>query len=380
MSQVPNPPADAQPARLPAIGRWLVRTLRSLVVPFLAVFTALVLGAVFIWSTGEDWVAAYGGLWRGSFGTWGALEQTLVRSAPFIIAGLGVALAFRAGLFNIGAEGQLYAGATLAVLVGFGFAGLPVIVHLPLALLAGALGGLIWGAIPGLLKARTGAHEVINTIMMNFIAIRLTDWLIRSRDPLLLGDPADSSGARTRFIADSAALPSIPGTDLHAGLLMAVVLAFAVAWLLYRTTIGFELRTVGTNPRAARYAGMSVPRNIVLAMALSGALAGLAGSGEVLGVEGALKAEFFAGLGFDSIAVALLARSSPIGVIFSGLLWGGLLNGAGLMQVMANLSVDVIKIVQALIIMFVAADQLIRWLYRIPPASPDEKMSFTQSH
>lgn len=370
-----QPPTDPVPRqRIEQLWNWI----SPLLVPVLAVFTALVIGALIIWLTGRDWVAAYVGLWQGSFGTPTAIMNTIVRSTPFIISGLAVALGFKAGLFNIGAEGQLYAGALLAVFVGITFTGLPAFIHVPLAILAGAVGGMLYGALPGYLKARTGAHEVINTIMLNYIAIRLTDWLIKSRTPYLLGDPADASGSRTRFIAESARLPSIPGTDLHAGILLAVGLVFAVYWLLYRTTIGFELRTVGTNPNAARYAGMRVPRTIVLAMALSGMLAGLAGAGEVLGREYALQSGFFAGLGFDSIAVALLARSNPLAMIPAGLLWGGLLTGARLMQVRAELSIDLIKIVQALIIMFVAADQIIRWLYRIRQGKGDQQTIFSR--
>lgn len=352
--------------------------LSPLLVPFFAVFTALVIGALIIWLTGKDWVAAYVGLWQGSFGSPTAIAVTIVRSTPFIITGLAVALGFKAGLFNIGAEGQLYAGALLAVLVGFSFEGLPSIFFIPLAIAAGALGGMIWGAIPGYLKARTGAHEVINTIMLNYIAIRMTEWLIKSRNPYILGDPADASGSRTRFIAEEAMLPRIPGTNLHAGILMAVILVLLVHWLLYRTTIGFELRTVGANAAAARYAGIKVPYTIVLAMALSGMLAGLAGAGEVLGVEGALKTDFFAGLGFDSIAVALLARSNPLAMIPAGLLWGGLLTGSRLMQVRAELSIDLIKIVQALIIMFIAADQIVRWIYRIRTPKTGEETIFSR--
>ncbi len=372
-------PATPDP-RLPAPSRpsQIYQRLSPVLVPVLAVCTALLVGAVIIWLTGGDWRAAYIGLWEGSFGSLAAIERTIVRSTPFIIAGLAVALGFKAGLFNIGAEGQLYAGALLAVVVGTSVTGLPGWLHIPLAIAAGGLGGFIWGAIPGYLKARTGAHEVINTIMLNFIALRLTDWLIKSKEPYLLGDPADASGARTRYIAESAQLPAIPGTDLHLGILLALGLVFLVYWVLYRTTFGFELRTVGVNPAAARYAGIKVSRIIVLALALSGMLAGLAGAGEVLGVENALRTDFFSGLGFDSIAVALLARSNPLAIIPSGILWGGLLTGARVMQVRAGLSIDMIKIVQALIIMFVAADQIVRWLYRLPRHKGQDETIFSR--
>jgi simple sugar transport system permease protein len=307
------------------------------------------------------------------------LIDTIVRTIPFILAGLAVALGFKCGLFNIGAEGQLYAGALLSVFVGIHptLRQLPSLIHIPLAMAAGVAGGMLWGAIPGFLKARTGAHEVINTIMMNYIAIRLADWLIKSREPVILLDTT-ASVPRTPFIAQSAMYPYLANTSLHFGLFVALAAVGLVWWFLYRTAPGFEIRTVGANPSAARYAGMSVPRSIILAMALSGGLAGLAGAGEVLGVQHNLLPGFFAGVGFDSIAIALLAKTNPLAIIPAALLWGGLINGAGLMQVRADLSIDLVKIIQAFIVMFVAADQIVRAVWRIRARRRDEEVVFAR--
>jgi len=336
---------------------------RRLSIPLLAVITALIIGFLVVMATHglRTALLAFGGLWDGALGSTRALAGSLVAATPYCFAGLAVALGFRCGLFNIGAEGQLYIGALASATVGFALTGLPLVVHLPLALAAGLLGGLVWGAIPGLLKARTGAHEVINTIMMNYVAVALVDFLVKGP----LRDPR-STIPRTPYIQSSAELPLLlPRSTLHAGFLLAVLAALAVAFLLRRLPLGFEIRTVGANPEAAETAGISVSRSFVIAMGLSGALAGLAGASEVLGLNHNLPAAFSTGYGFDSIAVALLARSNPLAVLPAALLWGAMRNGASLMQLRSGISIDLINIIQALVIALVAAEGIVRWIYRI---------------
>jgi ABC-type uncharacterized transport system permease subunit len=365
--------ADAK--RVPKTTASWLSSVPEMAIPILAVLTALAIGAIVIWASGANVIKAYTGLLQGAFLGVSNFTETLVIATPYTLAGLAVALGFRCGLFNIGVEGQFNMGALFSVYVGVTVKGLPIYIHLPLALLAGALGGALWGAIPGFLKAKLGVHEVTNTIMLNYIAVKTMDFLVKNP----LRDKA-SSIPRTPFIAKSATLPALFASHrVHAGLLIAIVAIFVVYWLLWKTTLGFEIRTVGANPDAAKYAGMSVTRNFVLAMVLSGALAGLAGAGEVLGTNHNLPASFISGYGFDSIAIALLAKSHPFGILPAAFLWAALRNGAGLMQVRAGISIDLINIVQALVIVFIAADEIIRRLYRIKkPKEEIREMVFTR--
>ncbi|WP_448613827.1 ABC transporter permease [Modestobacter sp. URMC 112] len=342
--------------------------LAPVTVPLYAVLVASLVGTLFILGAGADPLTAYGALLEGAVGSPDRIAATIGRATPFMIGALAVALGFKAGLFNIGAEGQLLLGALTAAWVGTWswLAGLPGVLAVPFVLLAGLLGGLVWGAIPGVLKAKTGAHEVITTIMLNSIAAALAQYLITSREPVLLIDEAAST-PHTRQIADSARLPAlVEGTGLHLGILLALALCVATYLVLQRTTPGFEIRTVGASKEAALYAGMPVQRTIIVVMAASGALAGIAGAAEVSGgSSGYLTPGAFTNIGFDSIAIALLARGNPLAVVPAALLWGALLSGAPLMQVEADLSVNLVRIVQALIILFVAADAIVRSLFRI---------------
>ncbi|HLU52146.1 MAG TPA: ABC transporter permease [Acidimicrobiia bacterium] len=342
---------------------------RSIVlVPLLAVFTALVIGALIIVFTEgpDDVLPAYLALFRGAFVGINAISETLTAAAPLIIAGLSVALGFRAGLFNIGVEGQMTIGGMTAVLVGFMLTGLPLVVHLPLAILAGFIGGAIWGGIPGWLRAQTGAHEVITTIMLNFIAYRLVDYLLKQPAIIREGrfDPI------SRDALPSARLPQLldwinPSLRLHGGFILALLLAWGIWWLLFRSTVGFEFRAVGSNPNAAAYAGMSVTLTTVLVMAIAGGLGGLAGANQTLGVLYSVSPGFTAGIGFDAIALALLGRSHPGGVVLAGLLFGALRAGGQVMQVRSGVGIDLIVVVQALIIVFIAAPALVRAIYRV---------------
>ncbi|MGC9369165.1 MAG: ABC transporter permease [Paracoccaceae bacterium] len=337
------------------------------VVPVFAVIVALILGALTMLATNVDLPTigrSYVALLEGSVGSLNAISETLTAAAPLTLAGLGLALGFRAGLFNIGAEGQILVGGMATVIVGFSFPGLPAAIHLPLALLAGAVAGGLYASIAGWLRAATGAHEVISTIMLNLISFRLIDYMLRL--PFIQregrADPVSKS------VLDSAELPRLlsfldPNLRIHAGIFLMLAAVAIVYWLLFKTRLGFEFRTSGESPDAARYAGMRAGVLIVLVMGLAGALAGLAGANQVLGVLGRATPGFSAGIGFDAISVALLGRSHPVGVLLAGLLFGALEAGGRQMQVDAGVSIDLISIIQALIIIFIAAPLLVRTLF-----------------
>jgi general nucleoside transport system permease protein len=380
--------------------------LQTLLLPALALLTGFIIGAIVIALSNDAVIAAYrnffhapgaavaatwkaiatayGALFYGSIGSFNEIyhgiqsyfstgdsklllkaiypfTESLTTVTPYILAGLAVAVGFKCGLFNIGAEGQFGIGALCSAFVGYSLHGLPWYIHLPLALLAGAAGGALWGAIPGYLKGLTGAHEVVTTIMMNYISYRLSDWL--------LNGPMKAPGFRplTPVIENAAMLPRFFPLPIRFnwGFVLALAMVAFVYWLLFKTTIGFEIRAVGANPDGARYAGMNIVKNFVIAMTLSGALAGLAGAVQVLGVDHWVGQGFSAGYGFDSIAIALLGQSHPLGVALAALLWGTLRSGATNMQLAAGVPIEIISIIQGLVVVFVAAPAVIRWIYRI---------------
>ena len=394
-------PSAEQPAGFFAGLAVALRTAgRGFVVPVLSVFSALVIGAfvivlsdlTFLQRLGADPGTAirdaigsvghaYGALIGGAIGdprqyvsafqsgdraalitAFTPLSETLLSATPLIFTGLAVALGFQSGLFNIGAEGQLFVGAAAGTFVGFAITGVPWFIHLPLTIGAGFVGGALWGFIPGFLKARTGAHEVIVTIMLNYTAYRLIDFILKLPGYQREGrsDPISKVTEATAWYP-----PLVDGLRANWGFGLGILAALAVSWLLFRSAKGFEFRAVGLNPSAARYAGMSIAGSTILAMMLSGGLAGLAGTSQVLGVTKSLTAGVSPGFGFDGIAIALIAGSRPKGVVLASLLFGALRAGSTPMQSTTGIPIDLVVIIQALVIMFVAAPALVRGIYRI---------------
>jgi len=324
--------------------------------PVIATLIALAFGAVLLLLLGVNPLEAYGAMFKGAFGTVSGLTQTLTKATPLLLVALGICIAFRGGVINIGGEGQIILGAIAAAAVALSFSSLPGIILVPLTLGAGVLGGAAWGGIAGLLKARFGVNEILSTVMLNAIALQLMNYLLRG--PML--DPEQIAAGTN--VPQSATLPDqvwllrlVPRTQLHAGLLLAIVLAVVVYIFLWRTTIGYRIRAVGLNPSAARYAGIPVKSYMALAMTLSGAFAGLAGAVEVTGVHHRMIEGLSGGYGFTGIVAALFGKLHPLGAIPASIIFGGLLTGADKMQRTVQVPSSLIVVIEGLIVLFVVA-------------------------
>jgi simple sugar transport system permease protein len=396
--------SEAPPATPPQRKGWGRRLLdfylygNAIVVTVLAFFCALVVGAILIavadqatrtslgyffaapgdtFSNAWNAIAAgYSALFRGAIfdphtagqgigGVFGPISNTMLNATPLILGGLAVTVAFRTGLFNIGVQGQMIMGAIFAGYVGFAWQ-LPHVIHLVVALLAGVLGGGLWGGLAGWLKARTGAHEVITTIMLNYIAFYLLVYLLGVKGFQQPG----SNQAISRRTHGTARLPHIFGSNLsvHFGLVIALLAAVWVWWLLTRSTLGFSLRAVGANPFAARTAGMGIERSYLIVMLLAGALAGLAGCSQILGTNSALTGDIDAGIGFDAITVALLGAATPGGTVLAGLLFGAFRAGSIVMATDTSTPSDIVSIIEPVLVLFIAAPALIRGIFRLRAA------------
>ena len=389
MTDIATPPrpndsdgADAEADRSPGFVRRVfdrIDTTNAITLPLLAFASALIIGTLVIALSDIDKIKdgdiggivttikdAYLALPSGAFNGWQPISETIVATTPLLLAGLAVAITFRAGLFNIGGTGQMLMGGMGAVYVGFSMNG-PGIVQVPLGILVGMLCGMVWGIIPGLLKARTGVHEVISTIMLNFIAGSLVLFALKTQMFVREGraDPV------SKLVTPEGRLPRLfsfldrPELRAHLGIVIALCAALFFWWLLERTTLGFEIRAQGANSDAARYAGMKPGVLMVTSFAIAGGFAGLAGVGEVLGTQGRATQGFAGDIGFDAIAVALLGRSTPIGTVLAAFLFGALQAGGQKMQVDTGVPVDLVLILRALIVLFIAAPLLMKSIWRI---------------
>ncbi|MCX6080305.1 MAG: ABC transporter permease [Chloroflexi bacterium] len=330
---------------------------KKLLPPLIAVVFALLVCGVLIFILGYNPINTYLALFDGALATPSAIGTTIIKSLPLLIGGLAVTIAYRAQIFNIGVEGQILMGGVFATLVGTSVVGLPAIVHIPLTLLAGMFGGMLWSFIPGWLKAMRGINEVIITLLMNYIAVLLLSWAVRG--PLRL---QGQEYAKTANILSSAELPIlIPQLRLHPGIFIALILLVAGYWFLWHTVTGFNIRFVGANPRAAEASGINVKRTMLTAMLISGSLAGLAGAIHLLGSEHRMLESYLTGYGYDSIATALVGQLHPFGVLVAGFFFGGLRAGSNSMQVLEGIPVTLIYIIQALIILFILSSNFIRF-------------------
>lgn len=347
-----DPGSPLYPAE-PGAERWprLLRSLWPLVRSVAAILLALLVSALILLAAGYNPLLAFRVMWDGAFSDVRTFTEVLLKATPLILIGVGLAVAFRCSMWNIGAEGQFYAGAVLSTVSGIYMANLPAPALIPLVLVLGGVGGALWGMLAGYLKVRFGASEIVTTIMLNYIAIIGTGYLVTG--PLI-----EEAGKfpQTARIAEAAWLPRfLPPTRLHIGFILALVLAFLIYLLIFKTSTGYAIRAVGINAEAARYAGMSVETNVMLAMAISGGMAGLAGAVEVAGLTYRLYQQISPGYGFEGIAVALLANNHPLGIVFSGILFGALRSGSEVMQMNARVPSVLVFAIQGLVILSVVA-------------------------
>lgn len=335
------------------------KRLITMLIPVISVLLGLIAGAIIMLVSGYNPIMGYTALWNGAFGDAYTIGETIRRSTPYILTGLAIAFAFRSGLFNIGAEGQVIVGWLAAIWIGLAIDA-PMIIHLPLAILASIAAGAIWAFVPGILKAKLGVHEVIVTIMMNYIALFSANEIIRSvlTDGATTTEPIPASASLASPWLQSITFYS----RMHYGILIALFAAVIMWFIIERTTLGYELKAVGYNQHASKYAGMNVSKNIALTMVISGAFAGLAGAMEGLGTYGTISVmSGNTNIGFDGIAVALLGANNPLGVVFAAFLFGALKEGAGEMPTGAGIPTELVDIIIALIIFFVASSYIIRW-------------------
>lgn len=339
--------------------RRIINTSFESLLPVVGVIIALIIGAFMLLALGANPITAYMALIEGAFGSQYSFMQTLVKATPLLLVGLGVCIAFRGGIINIGGEGQIIVGGLASTALALAIPSLPGILLLPMALAAGMLAGAVWGGIPGVLKAKLGVNEILTTIMMNAIAVQLSNFLLRG--PMI--DPKEVA-AKT-YLPQSVPVPEqawlirlLPPTLLHLGTVLAVILAVLVFIFLWRTTIGYRIRAVGLNPSAAKYAGINVPTYQALALVLGGAFAGLAGAVEVLGVSHRMLEGVSGGYGFSGIVAALFGKLHPLGSIPASVLFGSLLVGADKMQRAVQVPASLIEVILGLVVIFVVSSDL----------------------
>ncbi|HSV30750.1 MAG TPA: ABC transporter permease [Atribacteraceae bacterium] len=335
----------------------VIAPLRSILPEIVAVCAAFMVGAIVLWVTGHPIGDTFYRLFHGAFGTRNAIGTTLTRATPLVFTGLAFSIAFQCGLFNIGAEGQLQVGAFAAAWVGFALPAMPPFVHIPLAFAAAALAGVLWALIPGVLRAKRGVHEVVTTMMLAHVGILLTRYFVFG--------PFKAPGLipHTERIASTVQLARImPPTQLSTALFIALFCAFAVYLFLWKTSLGYGIRAAGLNPTAAEAGGVPITYSIILSLLLSGGLAGLGGAGEVLGVFHRFIDGFSPGYGWDGIAVGLLGRLHPIGIVLSALLFGALRVGGIAIDRTTDVPLDIAVVLQAMVILFIAAPKLLKFI------------------